>query len=67
MTPIVVTPMDGLRLARCRAMGPVSAGELLFEVAGMTAPPIAAAGTAPRIGRRRPDGRPPRWWHKPSW
>jgi multiphosphoryl transfer protein len=50
MTPIVVTPMDGLRLARCRAMGPVSAGELLFEVTGMTAPPIAAAGTAPRIG-----------------
>ena len=50
MTPIVVTPMDGLRLARCRAMGPVSAGELLFEVAGMTASPIAAAGTAPRIG-----------------
>ena len=47
MTPIVVTPMDGLRLARCRATGPVSAGELLFEVAGMTAPPIAAAGTAP--------------------
>jgi multiphosphoryl transfer protein len=50
MTPVVVTPMDGLRLARCRAMGPVSAGELLFEVTGMAAPPIAAAGTAPRIG-----------------
>jgi multiphosphoryl transfer protein len=50
MTPIVVTPMDGLRLARCRAMGPVSAGELLFEVTGMTAPSIAAAGTAPRTG-----------------
>ena len=50
MTPIVVTPMDGLRLARCRAVGPVSAGELLFAVTGMTASPIAAAGTAPRIG-----------------
>jgi phosphoenolpyruvate-protein phosphotransferase len=34
MTPIVVTPMDGLSLRRCRAAGPVSAGELLFEVAG---------------------------------
>ena len=31
-------------------MGPVSAGELLFEVTGMAAPPIAAAGTALRIG-----------------
>jgi phosphoenolpyruvate-protein phosphotransferase len=48
MTPIVVTPMDGLRLARCRATGRVSAGELLFEVTGMTAPSIAASGTAPR-------------------
>ena len=36
MTPIVVTTMDGLSLRRCRAAGPVSAGELLFEVAGET-------------------------------
>ncbi len=50
MTPVVVTPMDGLRLARCRAMGPVSAGDLLFEVTGMTASSIAPAGTAPRTG-----------------
>ncbi|MGC2029902.1 MAG: PTS glucose transporter subunit IIA, partial [Steroidobacteraceae bacterium] len=50
MTPVVVTPMDGLRLARCRVMGPVSAGDLLFEVTGMTAPSIAPAGTAPRTG-----------------
>jgi phosphocarrier protein FPr/phosphocarrier protein len=34
MTPIVATPMDGLRLDRCRAAGAVSAGELLFEIAG---------------------------------
>jgi multiphosphoryl transfer protein len=40
MTPIVATPMDGLRLDRCRAAGAVSAGELLFEIAGI------AAGTA---------------------
>src|ERR1700678_3561343 len=42
MTPIVATPMDGLRLDRCRAAGAVSAGELLFEIAG--APPGGAAG-----------------------
>jgi multiphosphoryl transfer protein len=41
MTPIVATPMDGLRLDRCRAAGAVSAGELLFEIAG--APPGGAA------------------------
>ena len=34
MTPIVVTPMDGLSLRRWRPAGPVSAGELLFEVSG---------------------------------
>ena len=39
MTPIVVTPMDGLELRQRRAPGLVSAGELLFEVA-------ATAGTA---------------------
>src|ERR1700687_5366103 len=48
VTPIVVTPMDGLRLGRCRATGSVAAGELLFEVtgmgAGMGAP--APSGTA---------------------
>ena len=37
VTPIVVTPMDGLRLGQCRATGSVSAGELLFEVTGMGA------------------------------
>src|ERR1700722_16258108 len=41
MTPIVVTSMDGLSLRLCRAPGLVSAGDLLFEIAG-----IAAAGTA---------------------
>jgi phosphoenolpyruvate-protein phosphotransferase len=37
MTPIVATPMDGLRLDRRRAAGAVSAGELLFEIAGLPA------------------------------
>jgi phosphoenolpyruvate-protein phosphotransferase len=50
MTPIVVTPMDGLTLRRCRAAGTVSAGELLFEIAG-----IATATAAP-IGAARPSG-----------
>jgi phosphoenolpyruvate-protein phosphotransferase len=45
MTPIVVTPIDGLTLRRCRAAGPVSAGELLFEVAG-NAETAGAAGAA---------------------
>jgi phosphoenolpyruvate-protein phosphotransferase len=45
MTPIVVTSMDGLSLRRRRAAGLVSAGELLFEVAGIAAhaPPSRAA------------------------
>jgi phosphoenolpyruvate-protein phosphotransferase len=35
MTPIVVTSMDGLTLRQRRAPGPVSAGEVLFEIAGV--------------------------------
>ncbi len=34
MTPIVVTPMDGLSLQRRRAAGAICAGDLLFEIAG---------------------------------
>jgi multiphosphoryl transfer protein len=45
MTPIVATPMDGLRLDRRRAAGAVSAGELLFEIAGDAA--RDAAGHSP--------------------
>jgi phosphoenolpyruvate-protein phosphotransferase len=45
MTPIVATPMDGLRLDRRRAAGAVSAGELLFEIAGGAA--RDAAGHSP--------------------
>jgi phosphocarrier protein FPr/phosphocarrier protein len=37
MTPILVTPMDGLNLSHRRAPGPVSAGDLLFEVTGIPA------------------------------
>ena len=43
MTPIVVTPMDGFRLQQRRAPGPVSAGEVLFEIAGIATAGIATA------------------------
>jgi multiphosphoryl transfer protein len=42
MTPIVVTSMDGLTLRQRRAPGLVSAGEVLFEIAGVA----TAAGLA---------------------
>ncbi len=35
MTPILVTPMDGLNLVQRRSAGPVSAGDLLFEIDGI--------------------------------
>ena len=47
MTPIVVTPMEGVGLLRCRAAGPVSAGELLFEITGVAATAPGAAANAP--------------------
>ena len=45
MTPIVVTPMDGLLLRRRRAAGLVSAGDLLFEVAAMETRDAAATAS----------------------
>ena len=42
MTPVLVTPMDGLHLVRCRAPGRVSAGQLLFEVSGSARSGLAA-------------------------
>src|SRR6202521_2729986 len=44
MTPIVVTSMDGLSLRLCRTPGLVSAGDLLFEIAGTAAARLDAAG-----------------------
>ena len=52
MTPILVTPMDGLSLRQCRAAGPVSAGDLLFEIAGVAEP---ASSTPPPQRAARPD------------
>src|ERR1700733_9639199 len=44
MTPVLVTPMDGLNLARRHTVGPVAAGDLLFEIQGI---PEIAAGAQP--------------------
>jgi len=54
MTPIVVTPMDGLSLPQRRAAGAVRAGELLFEIAGLSAmsspsPAVGPSGDAPSV------------------
>jgi multiphosphoryl transfer protein len=47
LTPVLVTPMDGLNLVRRHTVGPVSAGDLLFEIEGIpetaTIAEIAAA------------------------
>jgi phosphoenolpyruvate-protein phosphotransferase len=57
ITPILVTPMDGLALRRCRKAGAVRSGELLFEVTGFAArnapsphaPTVTPAGETPAI------------------
>jgi len=49
MTPILVTPMDGLRLQQRRAPGLVSSGEVLFEIVGIaTAAGIETSTPPPR-------------------
>jgi phosphoenolpyruvate-protein phosphotransferase len=47
MTPILVTPMDGLRLRQRRAPGLVSSGEVLFEIEA-TAAGIETSRPPPR-------------------
>src|SRR3984893_18538452 len=47
MTPILVTPMDGLRLQQRRASGLVSSGEVLFEIAGIATAAGIETGTPP--------------------
>jgi phosphoenolpyruvate-protein phosphotransferase len=46
MTPVLVTPMDGLNLTRRHTVGPVSAGDLLFEIQGIPEIARAQPGTA---------------------
>jgi phosphoenolpyruvate-protein phosphotransferase len=50
MTPIVVTPADGLTVGRRHPSGTVAAGELLFEVAGVAEAPTIAAAPAVTAG-----------------
>ena len=42
LTPIIVTPRDGLTIRRRCASGIVAAGDLLFEIAGLPFPAAAA-------------------------
>jgi multiphosphoryl transfer protein len=51
MTPILVTPMDGLNISQRRAPGPISAGDLLFEVAGT--PAHQAQSPSPDVDARQ--------------
>jgi multiphosphoryl transfer protein len=55
MTPVLVTPMDGLNLARQHTVGPIAAGDLLFEIAGI---PDIAASTQPPAAAAPPYGAP---------
>jgi multiphosphoryl transfer protein len=55
MTPVLVTPMDGLNLVRRHTVGPVSAGDLLFEIDGI---PEIAASTQPSAAAAPPNGAP---------
>lgn len=55
MTPILVTPMDGLNLQRRRPAGPTFAGDLLFEIDGI---PEIVASTQPSGAIDPPHGAP---------
>jgi multiphosphoryl transfer protein len=55
MTPVVVTPMEGLSLRQLRAPGLVSAGEVLFEVAGIATAAGLATNTPPPLGASPPN------------
>jgi phosphoenolpyruvate-protein phosphotransferase len=55
MTPVLVTPMDGLNLVRRHTVGPVAAGDLLFEIEGI---PEIAASAQPSGAAAPPYGAP---------
>src|SRR5579863_2834687 len=55
MTPVLVTPMEGLNLVRRHTVGPVAAGDLLFEIEGI---PDIAASTQPSGAAAPPSGAP---------
>jgi multiphosphoryl transfer protein len=58
MTPIVIAPVDGVSISQRRAQGPVTAGEILFEIGPIpelastqSQPSTAAAAAEPAVGR----------------
>ncbi len=55
MTPVLVTPMDGLNLVRRHTVGPIAAGDLLFEIEGI---PDIAASAQPSGAAAAPSGAP---------
>ena len=55
MTPVLVTPMEGLNLVRRHTVGPVAAGDLLFEIEGI---PDVAASTQRSGAAAAPSGAP---------
>jgi phosphocarrier protein FPr/phosphocarrier protein len=55
MTPVLVTPMDGLNLLRRHTVGPICAGDLLFEIEGI---PEIAASAQPSGAAAPPSGVP---------
>ncbi len=55
MTPILVTPMDGLCLQRRRTAGAVSAGDLLYEVVGIASAKDSVSAPAAEVTGRPHD------------
>jgi phosphoenolpyruvate-protein phosphotransferase len=46
LTPIVIAPLDGVTISHRRAAGPISAGDVLFEIGGAPVKPSGAAANA---------------------
>jgi phosphocarrier protein FPr/phosphocarrier protein len=58
MTPIVIAPVDGVAISQRRAQGPVTTGEILFEIgpipelaSTLSQPSTAAAAAEPAVSR----------------
>jgi phosphoenolpyruvate-protein phosphotransferase len=58
MTPVVIAPVDGVTISQRRAQGPVTAGEILFEIgpipelaSTLSQPSTAAAAAEPAVSR----------------
>jgi len=58
MTPVVIAPVDGVTISQRRAQGPVTAGEILFEIgpipelaSTLSQPSTAAPAAEPAVSR----------------